>query len=94
MKTFGPAINDAGPGSDIRLVQAALANLHLLADLLERARLDMPLRRDAHPAGDSYAESNLTSAITTPEPPTGTPPVPTTDPETPPRRGSTFWDEP
>lgn len=93
VKLFGSAPSDAEAGSDLRLVQAALANLHLLADLMERARLNGTPRD--HPGSASRASTNIqTSEITTPEPPGGTPLAPTTEPEPAPFRGSSFWDGP
>jgi len=71
-KTFGAAPSDARLGSGLRLVHAALANLHLLADLLERVRLDVPPRRDSAPAGE-HARRHATRD---PEPPSGMPAAP------------------
>lgn len=90
VKTFGATIPDVGPGADLRLVQAALANLHLLANLLERARLDVPGRRDADLGGG--AGIGEVSAIITPDLPSGTPATGT--PLISSSRGTSFWDEP
>lgn len=90
VKNFGSASSDAAPGSDLRLIHAALANLHLLADLLERSRIDMPPRCDPDPGcGPNDPAHNASATRSAPH--SGMPPARASEIASP--SSVRFWDE-
>jgi hypothetical protein len=90
VRTFRPAMSQPEPSSNLQLVHAALADLRLLADLLERAWLDGSPRRDAAPPGEPReASGDEASEAITPGEPSGTPRAP----EIARSMGASFWED-